>query len=88
VSLDSQVIEIIGQNRLVNDLLAARIETARPTRDRGVDLIAYVERDKKGFIARPIQLKAASEEIFVINKKYSRAKELLLVYYWHLHSKE
>jgi len=85
--MDSQIIEIIGLNRLVNDLLAAGVEVARPIRDRGVDLIAYIERDKKSFWARPIQLKAASEENFIINKKYSRATDLLLVYYWHLHSK-
>jgi predicted methyltransferase MtxX (methanogen marker protein 4) len=56
--MDSQTVEIIGRNRLVNELLAAGLEVATPLRDRGIDLIAYVDLDEAigRFAAFPIQL--------------------------------
>ena len=41
--MDSQVVEVLGRNRLVSDLLQAGLEVALPVRDRGVDLIAYAD---------------------------------------------
>ena len=40
-TVDSQLIEIIGRNRLINELLRGGLEVATPLRDRGIDLIAY-----------------------------------------------
>lgn len=59
---DSQVIELLGRNRLIDELLRAGLEVALPRRDRGIDLIAYAEivSDVPAFVGRPIQLKAAS----------------------------
>ena len=45
--LDTQSIEILGRNRLINELIGAGIEVAQPLRDRGIDLIAYLDRNKK-----------------------------------------
>ena len=55
---DTQKIEIIGRNRLINELLAADLEVAQPLRDRGIDLIAYLDIDDAidRFVAFPIQL--------------------------------
>lgn len=39
--LDSQAVEILGKNKLINELLKAGLEVASPIRDRGIDLIAY-----------------------------------------------
>ena len=83
---DTQIIEIIGRNYLVNQLLTAGIEVAIPVRDHGVDLIAYLDIDSivEGYAARPIQIKASSSQIFIIDKKYSRFPHLILVYIWNL----
>jgi hypothetical protein len=69
--------------------LRAGIEVARPERDRGIDLIAYLDRDKRArrFIARPIQMKAASRARFSLYPKYAKFRGLLLVYVWNLGAK-
>jgi predicted methyltransferase MtxX (methanogen marker protein 4) len=45
-SSSAQQIEIMGRNRLVNELIAAGIAVAVPLRDRGIDVIAYGDRDQ------------------------------------------
>src|SRR5262245_32215102 len=61
VELDSQVIEILGRQRLIAELLRDGLEVAVPVRDRGVDLIAYADLSQQvaRFASRPIQMKAA-----------------------------
>jgi hypothetical protein len=53
---DTQVVEVLGRNRLVNELLLAGVEVAIPVRDKGVDLIAYIDHVSKvtNFSALPI----------------------------------
>jgi len=41
----TQVIELLGRNRLTDELLGAVLEVAIPERDQGVDLIAYLDLD-------------------------------------------
>lgn len=87
---DSQVVELLGRNRLLNELLRAGLEVAMPARDRGVDLIAYVDLKGKAdaFIAKPIQMKAAMVESFSVEAKYERISDLVLAHVWHLESAE
>jgi hypothetical protein len=81
--MDSQAVEILGCNRLISDIVAAGLEVARPERDRGVDLIAYRDLAKAGkFVARPIQMKAASARVFSVDRKYERIDSLILAYVW------
>lgn len=80
---DTQVIEILGRNYLVNQLYAANVEVARPERDKGVDLIAYIDIDGL-FHAVPIQMKVATQGRFSIYQKYEKFNDLLLVYIWNL----
>jgi hypothetical protein len=82
--MDTQKIEIIGRNRLVNELLEAGLEVAEPLRDRGVDLIAYLDVDDEidRFVAFPIQLKVSSERRFGVMRKYDRFPNLILAYVW------
>jgi hypothetical protein len=82
---DTQVVEAIGRNLLVNQLLISNIEVAYPIRDRGVDLIVYNEKElsKKSFQAIPLQLKTYTERGFSIDKKYAEIQRLVLVYVWH-----
>jgi hypothetical protein len=84
--IDTQVIELIGRNRLVSELLRAGLEVAIPTRDRGIDLIAYADlsTDVKQLIARPIQMKAASKGSFSIHRKFERVAGLIIAYVWYL----
>jgi hypothetical protein len=84
--VDTQTLEIVGRHRLAGELLMAGIEVAFPARDRGIDLIAYVDIDPLGsrFVARPIQMKAASQRSFGIFRKYEKFHDLLLAYVWHV----
>ncbi len=86
--LDPQSVEIVGRHKLVNELLKAGIEVSLPIRDRGIDLIAYIDIDKENelqsFVACPLQMKAATERRFSLNKKYERFKNLILTFVWHV----
>jgi hypothetical protein len=83
--LDKQVVEIIGRHWLVGELFRAEIEVALPVRDKGVDLIAYTGvEDLSQLVARPIQLKASSDESFGIDRKYEKLPALLHVYVWNV----
>ncbi|MGI9030434.1 MAG: hypothetical protein ACR2HP_10690 [Ilumatobacteraceae bacterium] len=85
MSLDSQQIELIGRNLLVAQLLADDLEVALPERDRGIDLIVYADVTEQGrFVARPIQLKAASRRAFLVDQKYGKFPDLLLAYVWNV----
>lgn len=83
---DPQRVEFLGRNRLIDELLQARLEVAVPIRDRGIDLVAYAELSASigQFTAKPIQLKAAWERSFVIEGKYERIRNLVIAYVWNL----
>ncbi len=83
---DSQLVELAGRSWLIGQLLQAGLEVARPERDRGVDLIAYLDLDKTvgDFIACPIQVKAASKSTFGLDPKYQRFPRMLIVYVWEV----
>jgi len=85
--LDGQQIGLIGRNLLVVELVRDGLEVAIPVRDRGIDLIAYVDAlDEPDaiFVARPIQLKARIEPAFEVWQKWGRLPGLLVVYLWHV----
>lgn len=81
--LDSQQVELIGRGVLVSSLARGGIEVAQPVRDRGVDLIAYVDDDPRGFFACPLQIKASSGMDWSLWEKYANKPSLLLVYVWN-----
>lgn len=84
IALDKQQVEIAGRSILVSHLVAGGIEVARPERDRGVDLIAYLDLASANdrFVARPIQMKAASKRYFVAEARFDRVVGLLIAYVW------
>jgi len=88
--LDSQCVEILGQNFLTEQLMRGGIEVAKPARDKGVDLIAYVDlvSEVKQFASRPIQLKVASKRSFSIDRKYECIANLLIAFVWHIDSED
>ena len=79
--MDTQQVELLGRNQLISELLRADLEVAIPERDKGIDLIAYVDKDK--FLARPIQLKASIGKSFSIDKKYSKFPDMIIAYVWY-----
>ena len=88
--LDTQMIELLGRSRLIDQLLRAGLEVALPQRDRGVDLIAYADLSAQvdRFSARPIQMKASSKRAFSLNQKYARISDLIMAYVWHVNAPE
>lgn len=88
--MDSQSTEIIGRNYLVSQLVRDGLEVARPERDRGVDLIAYLDLDEAGggFVATPIQMKAATKATFGIARKYEKFSRMLFAHVWRVHEPE
>lgn len=88
--MDSQIVEILGRNQLVGELLRAGLEVSVPVRDRGIDVIAYADlfTTVPAFVARPIQMKASSNRSFGLDRKYARFPNLLIAYVWHLDRSE
>jgi hypothetical protein len=84
--IDAQVVELAGRNWLVSELLRAGIEVARPERDRGVDLVAYIDIDERvrDFVACPIQMKASSRRSVSLYQRQSKFRRLILAYVWDL----
>ncbi len=78
-------VELAGKYCLMLELAAEGVEVALPERDIGVDLIAYWWEDNH-FVVRPIQLKGAEEEIFVLDKKYVKIPSLIMIYAWHVNT--
>lgn len=79
--LDSQAVEILGRNRLVDELTRAGLEVAFPIRDRGIDLIVYLDTGDR-FMAVPIQMKASSGAGFGIDRKYDKFPNLIHAWLW------
>lgn len=84
--MNSQVVEVLGRNQLTEELLRAGLEVSLPVRDRGIDLIAYADLAAvvKTFVARPIQMKAATGMSFGLDRKYANFPGLLIAYVWHI----
>jgi hypothetical protein len=84
-ALDTQQVEIVGRNLLITRLVSSGLEVARPERDRGIDLIAYLDREPEGgFRAVPLQLKAASTRSVSADRKYERIPGLHVVFAWQV----
>ncbi len=86
LDMDSQSVEILGRNKLIDHLIKDGVEVAVPLRDRGIDLIAYLDMDEgvDKYISMPIQMKASSKRSFSVNSKYAKIKDLLIVFVWNL----
>ncbi len=81
-ALDTQQVEVLGRNLLITTLVSSGLEVARPERDRGVDLIAYLDLAGEAFFALPLQMKAATQRVVSVDKKYERLPWLHIVYAW------
>ncbi len=86
LDIDTQKIELSGRHYLISQLLAGGVEVAQPIRDRGIDLIAYQDREGTTpyFLACPIQLKANRGARFSLDRKYEHTRNLLMTYVWYV----
>ncbi len=86
MGLDTQVVELLGRQRLIAELFRDGLEVAIPARDRGVDLIAYADlsRQVARFASRPVQMKASTAGGFSVDRKYERFADLIIAYVWHV----
>tara|TARA_Y100000310_G_scaffold238471_1_gene241852 strand:- start:450 stop:911 length:462 start_codon:yes stop_codon:yes gene_type:complete len=86
VNQDNQIIELLGRNKLVSEILLSGLEVAIPERDRGIDLIAYTDFTDKTqeYISKPIQMKSSTKSVFGIWKKYSKFSNLIMAYIWYI----
>jgi hypothetical protein len=79
----SSIIEVLGRNHLIAQLIQDDVHAAIPLWDRGIDLIAYFgEHD--GVRARGIQLKANEDSRWGLHRKYEGIVGLLMVYVWYV----
>ncbi len=83
---DTQKVELLGRNRLIDELLRDDLEVALPVRDRGIDLVAYADLAEiaNSYVSRPIQMKAAWTRGFGVDRKYEKFPGLILAYVWNL----
>ncbi len=79
----TNVIEVLGRNHLIAQLVEDGVHAAVPLWDQGVDLIAYYGR-AEGLVARPLQLKVAETSRWSVHQKYAEIQSLLMVYVWHI----
>jgi hypothetical protein len=61
----------------------AGLEVALPRRDRGIDVIAYVDQERS-FQALPIQVKASAGFRWVVNQKYGPFAEIVIAFALYL----
>ncbi len=84
---DKQQIELVGRAALETELIKRGFELARPHRDKGIDLLVFLDEPTKPFSALPIQMKAYTGTTFGVQRKYERMKGLVLVYIWDILNK-
>lgn len=82
--MDTQQVEITGRSLLISVFVSENLEVAQPLRDKGIDLIVYMDDSIHGFGSLPIQLKSARKETFSISKKYLNMPNLYMAYVWHV----
>src|SRR5258706_14073690 len=75
-SHDGQLIEIRNTNRVIESILDAGLDVAKPVRDDGVDLIVYRRKGEGDWISIPLQVKSR----FDIRKKYKARRGLVMCY--------
>lgn len=80
---DAQTIGLLGRDKVIEQLHRAGLEVALPRRDRGIDVIAYADRDRV-FQALPIQVKASAEFRWVVNEKYGPFGEMVIAFAMYL----
>jgi len=87
MTLDTQQIELLGRAALEIELTKRGFEVARPLRDKGIDLLVFLDAPAKPFGALPIQMKAYSGMSFGVERKYEEMNGLILVYVWNVLTK-
>lgn len=82
--IDTDAVELIGRQRLIEELLRGGLGVAVPMRKGAIDLVAYAEPGLLGssFLSCPIQMKASAGRSFSIDQSSADIPNLLHVYVW------
>lgn len=80
--MDSQTIDLLGRNRIVDELLQAGLDVALPVSPRGVDLIVYAHGEDGAFVACPVQLRASTGRKFTIDHTNEKMPNLIYAFVW------
>jgi hypothetical protein len=83
VELDAQTIALLGRDLVIDQLHRSGLEVALPRRDHGIDVIAYVDK-QRAFQALPIQVKASAGFRWVVNQKYGPFAEIVIAFALYL----
>ena len=81
MELDTKQVELIATSWLESILMRQGFEVARPVRDKGIDLIVYLDNSDDEFSATPIQIKSAQGKTFSIQRKYED-RGIVMAYIW------
>lgn len=84
VDMDTQQIELVGRAALESRLIREGFEVARPTRDKGIDLIVFLDEPSLPFAALSIQMKSYRGTRFGVWRKYEGMTDLVHVYVWNV----
>lgn len=82
--MDSQMIELAGRHRLIEELTRAGLEVAVPLRQRGIDLIVYSDPVERGvpFVPCPIQLRATAGRTFSVDQAFASVPNMIFAFLW------
>jgi len=79
----ANIVEVLGRNHLIAQLIGGGVHAAAPLWDQGVDLLAYYGH-AGGLVARPLQLKVSEMSRWGVYKKYAEIQGLLMVHIWYV----
>jgi len=82
--MDSQQIELVGRAALETQLIRKGFEIARPHRDKGIDLIVFLDDPSHRLAALPVQVKSYTGQSFGVARKYEKMKYLIHAYVWNV----
>lgn len=80
--MDSQIIDLLGRNRLVDELLQAGLDVAVPVKQRGIDLIVYAQQSDGSFVASPLQIRSSAGRSFSIDHTNEKMANLIYAFVW------
>jgi hypothetical protein len=82
--VESETIEVVGRNRVIEDLLLAGLQVAVPLKAQEFDLIAYGELSERStsFSGCPIQVKASQGRSFKLDQRFDRVANLIHAFVW------
>lgn len=82
--MESETVDFVGRNRVIDDLLMAGLQVAIPLKAGDFDLIAYDELSERStvFAGCPVQVKASQGRSFKLDQRFDRVANLIHAFVW------